>query len=144
MNRSIFAALLVAGTVSVAVSTAACGAPGSAKQEDIAQQVPPLGQLPELPAHYFPPPPESESETPEESPAEVPTPEPSPIPTPEAPGEDQEDAPPPPERVTIIERQPAPPPPPPPPAPNPGPQLPSIPDRISVPIGPGQLHVDLR
>lgn len=124
--------------VALALGLSACGAPGAAKQEELAQQVPPLGELPDLPEGYFPPPPEenpAEAPTVPEVPAPPVVPQPVTVTQPPAPVDR------PPERVTVV--QPPPPPPPPPPA---GPQPPRLefPDSVNIPIGPGQLHVDLR
>lgn len=129
--------MLVLGCAAAVLTGAtACGGPGSAKQEELEQQVPPLGQLPELPSQYFPPPPEP---SPEPAPEANPVDEPvtvTALPAPEQPAQ--------PERVTVVEVQPPPPPPPPAPPPPPPPPAPERrPNQFSVPIGPGQLHVDL-
>ncbi|MDO4631187.1 MAG: hypothetical protein Q4A82_02750 [Corynebacterium sp.] len=79
---------------------AACGEPGSAKEKPVEQVIPPLGQLPELPQSFFPPPSTEKKE---------PTPViPSPLPTPSP--------------VTVTQTVSETPPPPPPPAPAPAPQ----------------------
>lgn len=98
MMRHTLAFLLTA----LALPLAACGAPGWAKDEPLEHHIPPLGQLPELPTSYFPPPPEESTEV---APPHAPVPAPAPVPVP-AP------APQPAPTVTVTRQEPPPPPPP--------------------------------
>lgn len=98
---------------------AGCGAPGAAKDEQLSNEVPPLGVLPELP----------------ESVTAVPSSEPPPPPSPEPPPA-QVPAPEPPAPVTVTKEAPTPSPPeaPPPPPPAPPEESPDGPEiRIELP-----------
>lgn len=76
----------VVGVMLLVPAVSGCGEPGSAKDEVVVQQIPPLGELPPLPTSYFPP---EEEPTPE---AEI---QPAPAPAAPAPVDPPATAPPP-------------------------------------------------